>query len=140
MANTKRVADETDLKHHLACAQEAARLGLAHDLTLRAFNRGWSTRFSQAILDDIVIPHRTLMRRKQKRENLTSFETDRALRLARIVLHADRVFHARERADQWLATPNSKFSNQTPFSLLKTEVGCRMIDETLFQIEHGIFA
>lgn len=140
MANTKRISDETDLKQYIETAKKAASLGLSHDLTLRAFARGWNTRFSQEIIDDLIIPHRTFMRRKQKRENLNAVETDKALRLAQITLHADRVFHERERADQWLATPNSKFSGQTPFSLLKTDAGCRLVDETLFQIEHGIYA
>ena len=140
MSKPKRAADTSNLEQHLASAEESAREGHAHDLTLRAFTKGWTTRFSQDIIDELVIPHRTFMRRKQKRENLNAAETDRALRLARIVLNAERVFHGRERADQWLATPNAKFSNQTPYSLLKTEVGCHMIDETLLQIEHGVYA
>ena len=140
MANTKRVADETDLNQHIENAKKAAVLGIVHGISMRAFTRSWNTRFSQQVLDDLVIPHRTFMRRKQKREDLNAIETDKALRLARITLHADQVFHGRERADMWLATPNTKFSGQTPFSLLRSEVGCRLVDETLFQIEHGIFA
>jgi len=139
MANTKRLAVESDLNQHLENARKAAVLGIPHGISMRAFTRVWNTRFSPEVLDDLVIPHRTFMRRKQKREDLNAIETDKALRLARITLHADQVFHGRERADAWLGTPNSKFSGQTPFSLLKSEVGCRLVDETLYQIEHGIY-
>jgi putative toxin-antitoxin system antitoxin component (TIGR02293 family) len=132
--------DDKDLGHHLAEAEKAALAGREHVLSLRAFLKGWQERFGQELIEDVVIPHRTFMRRKARKENLNEAETDRALRVARVALHADRVFHGRARAQGWLNHPNAKFSGRTPFSLLKTEPGYRLVEETLFQIEHGIFA
>ena len=140
MTLTQTRADETDLSHYLADAEKAVMLGKSPDLSIKSFVKGWKPRFGQQIIEDLVIPHRTFLRRKLKKENLSPNETDKAMRLARISIHAERVFHSRERADHWMSTPNPKFSGQTPFAMMKTEMGCRMVDETLYQIQHGIFA
>lgn len=135
-----RKPDDSDLGYHLAEAEKAALAGREHVLSFHAFLKGWKQRFGQEAIEDVVIPHRTFMRRKAARQDLNGEETDRALRVARVALHADRVFHDRERAQDWLNHPNTKFSGQTPFSLLKSEAGYHLVEETLFQIEHGIFA
>jgi uncharacterized protein (DUF2384 family) len=38
------------------------------------------------------------------------------------------------------AKPHRKCASRTPFSLRKTDPGCELVEETLRQIEHGIFA
>lgn len=136
----RKTPDDSDLGYHLAEAEKAALAGREHLLSFHAFLKGWTRRFGQDAIEDVVIPHRTFMRRKARKENLNEAETDRAMRVARVALHADRVFHDRERAQGWLNHPNAKFSGRTPFSMLKTEPGYRLVEETLFQIEYGIFA
>jgi putative toxin-antitoxin system antitoxin component (TIGR02293 family) len=136
----RRAPQPASLVKLLSEANKSAAAGQKVVLSLWAYSNGWNTRFGNDVLEDVVIPRRTLMRRKAKREDLSPDETDRAMRLARIATHADRVFGSPERADHWMRTPNSKFSGQTPFALLKTDTGSALVDETLFQIEHGIFA
>ena len=80
-----------------------------------------------------------MARRKAASARLTQDETDRAVRLARIQLDADRVFADPETASLWLRTPRPSLSGQTPLSLLRTEAGAMVVSEVLGQIDHGMF-
>lgn len=99
----------------------------------------WSGRFSAEELDELVIPKRTLARRRARREPLTIEETDKAFRLARISSEADRVFGDPARAARWLRKPNAALAGNRPLDLLKSETGSRAVDELLGQIDHGMF-
>ncbi len=100
----------------------------------------WLRHFGSEAVEQTIIPRRTFMRRKARNEKLSEAETDKALRVARITIHAEKVFHGIGRAREWLSRNNSKFGGQPPLSLLRSDVGARMVEETLFQIEHGMFA
>lgn len=100
----------------------------------------WSNRFSADEIDELVIPKRTLARRRAGREKLTIEETDKALRLARIAVEADRVFGHPEKSSRWLRKPSAALGGHTPLSLLKSETGARAVDDLLGQIDHGMFA
>lgn len=91
-------------------------------------------------MEELIIPRRTLARRKAQRENLTLEEADKALRLARIASEADRVFGNQAKADHWLRAPQSRLNGKTPLSLLKSEAGAIVVEEMLGQIDHGMFA
>lgn len=99
----------------------------------------WAGHFSPAEIDALVIPKRTLARRKARRQTLTLEETDKALRLARIGAEAGRVFGDPEKSARWLRKPNSALSDRTPLELLKSEAGALAVDELLGQIDHGMF-
>ena len=88
----------------------------------------------------LVIPRRTLAHRKAKKEPLTQEESDRAVRLARIISLAEKVFADKEKALQWLHKPKKRFQGRVPIALLITESGARLVEEMLYQIDHGIFA
>jgi uncharacterized protein (DUF2384 family) len=45
-----------------------------------------------------------------------------------------------KKARVWLVRENRALGGQTPLSLLDTEIGGRQVEETLFQLNHGIFA
>jgi putative toxin-antitoxin system antitoxin component (TIGR02293 family) len=100
----------------------------------------WAGRFSSDELDELVIPKRTLARRKARHESLTVDETDKALRLARISSEADRVFSDPEKSFRWLRKPNAALAGNRPLDLLKSETGSRAVDEVLGQIDHGMFS
>ena len=85
------------------------------------------------------IPERTLARRKAEGV-LTSEESAKFVRLARVLARATEVFEGLEPARDWLKSPNSALSGTTPLSLLDTDVGAETVLETLGRIEHGIFA
>lgn len=99
----------------------------------------WAGRFSPDELDELVIPKRTLARRKARHESLTVEETDKALRLARISAEADRVFGDPEKSSRWLRKPNPALAGNRPLGLLKSETGSHAVDELLGQIDHGMF-
>src|SRR5437588_10081456 len=58
--------------------------------------------YSEDEIFALVIPKRTLARRKAANEPLTIEETDKAFRLERIAVQAERVFGAPEKARRWL--------------------------------------
>ena len=96
--------------------------------------------YSEEEIFALVVPKRTLARRKAANEPLTIEETDKALRLERIAAQAERVFGAPEKAHRWLRKPKRTLQGETPVAYLATEAGARVVEEMLGRIEHGIFA
>lgn len=92
--------------------------------------------------DDLafIIPARTLSHRIAKGERLTVEESDRALRLARIVAIADIAFGERAKALEWLAAPKKQLGNASALAMVRTEAGARLVEELLTRIDEGYFA
>lgn len=90
-------------------------------------------------ISDIVISPRTLKHRKSRKEKLSSVETDRALRVARIVDLADRVFGSRTKALLWLRSADDRLDHRTPMQMLANESGGRLVESLLWQIDEGIY-
>jgi putative toxin-antitoxin system antitoxin component (TIGR02293 family) len=88
----------------------------------------------------LVAPRRTLAHRKSRRELLTQEESDRLVRVARIASLAEEVFGDDAKAGRWLRKPKSRFDGKTPFELLFTEAGARMVEEMLLQLDYGFTA
>jgi putative toxin-antitoxin system antitoxin component (TIGR02293 family) len=89
---------------------------------------------------DIVIPARTLKHRRARHESLSLDESDKLARLVRIFRFAVKVFGNPEKALRWLSKPKHRFDDRTPLQMLRTEVGGRMVEESLGQIDEGMFA
>jgi len=53
-------------------------------------------------IDAIVIPSRTLQHRRSRREKLTVEESDRVLRVIRVLSLTESIYGSRERALGWL--------------------------------------
>ncbi len=85
------------------------------------------------------IPERTLARRK-KEGTLSSEESAKLVRLARVVERAEEVFENLDAALGWLKSPNAALTGATPLSLLDTDIGAESVLDTLGRIEHGVFA
>lgn len=96
--------------------------------------------FSDDEVFDLVIPRRTLARRRVEGDLLTVEETDKALRLMRIATQAEKVFGENAKAYRWLRKPKRELSGETPIAFLASESGARLVEEMLYRIEHGIFA
>jgi putative toxin-antitoxin system antitoxin component (TIGR02293 family) len=92
-----------------------------------------------AEIDAVVIPSRTLQHRRSRREKLTVEESDRVLRVIRVLSLTESVYGSRERALAWLRRPHPRLHGRTPLSLLKTDAGSRIVEELLIQIDEGIF-
>ena len=89
---------------------------------------------------EVVIPARTLKHRRSRCEPLSADESDKLARMVRIFDHAVAVFGDAERARKWLLSPKKRFDQRTPMHMLRTDLGGRMVEEMLGQIEHGMFA
>jgi len=87
-----------------------------------------------------VLPRRTLMHRRARREPLTHEESDRAVRIARASALAEEVFGNEEKAARWLRKPKQRFAGRTPLEVLRTGAGARIVDEMLLQLEYGFVA
>jgi putative toxin-antitoxin system antitoxin component (TIGR02293 family) len=90
-------------------------------------------------ISEIVISPRTLKHRKSRKEKLSSVETDRVLRVARIVDLADKVFGSRMKALLWLRSVDDRLDNRTPMQMLVNESGGRLVENMLWQIDEGIY-
>ena len=87
----------------------------------------------------LAIPERTLARRKREGV-LSSEESAKLLRLARVVGRATEVFESAQAAVNWLKASNMSLEGKTPLSLLDTDIGAESVLDTLGRIEHGVFA
>jgi putative toxin-antitoxin system antitoxin component (TIGR02293 family) len=96
--------------------------------------------FSNDEIYKIVAPRRTLARRRDKNEQLSPIETDRVLRLQRVVEEAERVFGDPAKAHRWLREPSRALDKAVPLELLETEAGARIVENELGVIDHGMFA
>ncbi len=95
---------------------------------------------SNADIYEVVLPARTLKHRKARNESLSIDESDRLARLVRVFDHAVKVWTTPERARLWLSSPKKRYEGRTPIQMLRTEIGGRMVDNFLGQIDHGMFA
>ena len=96
--------------------------------------------YSDEEISALVVPKRTLARRRAGKQLLTVEETDKALRLKRVAVQAERVFGDPAKAYRWLRKPKDRLDGDTPLAWLASESGARVVEEMLHQIEHGIFA
>jgi putative toxin-antitoxin system antitoxin component (TIGR02293 family) len=87
-----------------------------------------------------IISPRTLKHRKARGENLSSEETDRAIRVASVVALTEEIFGNPDKAMRWLRYPNTRLAERTPLSMLHTEAGGRLIQSMLHGIAEGIYS
>jgi putative toxin-antitoxin system antitoxin component (TIGR02293 family) len=96
--------------------------------------------FSREEISELVVPRRTLARRRQSGELLSREESDRAVRLARITELAERVFGDDTKAHRWLRKRSPMLEGAIPLDLLKSETGAQLVEQTLHGIDYGMFA
>jgi putative toxin-antitoxin system antitoxin component (TIGR02293 family) len=88
----------------------------------------------------LVVPRRTLSHRRARREALSRDESDRVVRVARVVALCEEVFGERERGWRWLRNAKRQFQGRAPLDLLATEAGARLVEELLYRIDEGMAA
>jgi putative toxin-antitoxin system antitoxin component (TIGR02293 family) len=91
-------------------------------------------------MSEIVISPRTLKHRKARGERLSDEETDRMVRVARIIALANSVFGDPQKALKWLRTESTAMGGRRPLSMLRTDAGGRLVEGKLWQIDEGMFA
>lgn len=108
---------------------------------------------SAGVLDDLLraglelseiarvvgVSERTLHRKRERGSAafLDVAESDRTIRLARILGEADRFIGDHERALRWLRTRNWALGDRVPLDLLATEPGVEMVRQSLASIAFG---
>lgn len=95
---------------------------------------------SDAEVYQLIVPRRTLAHRIAKHQPLSTDESDKAVRVARITAMAEQVFGEPERAWRWLRKRKRRFEDKTPIEMLATEAGARLIEEMLIQFDYGMTA
>ncbi len=134
-----QIAANEQLSNWIDQSKHAAASGHVQSLTVKDLDAAWSPRFAPAEIEELIVPRRTLARRKATSTQLTSEERDRAFRLAQIQLDADRVFANPEKASRWLRSPNNRLAGQTPLAVLSSAAGASLVTEMLAQIDHGMY-
>jgi len=95
---------------------------------------------SAAEVADLVISPRTLKHRRARNEALSQEETDRAVRVARMVALAGDVFGNPEKALLWLRSPDERLADRPPMNLLQTESGGRLVESMLWALDEGVYS
>ena len=88
----------------------------------------------------LVVPRRTLTHRRARGQALSRDESDRVVRVARVVALCEEVFGERERGWRWLRDAKRRFQGRAPLDLLVTEAGARLVEELLYRIDEGMAA
>ncbi len=94
----------------------------------------------QAVASLIGIPARTLSRRLSSRSRLSAAESDRSVRVARIVAQAKDTFDDLPMAANWLQAPNRVLKGQRPIDLLDTDAGVQQVETVLGRIAYGVYS
>jgi len=84
------------------------------------------------------VGERTL-KRKLKEGRLSCGQSERMVRLSRLLERTVQVMGTREAAVQWLKAPRSYLRGQTPLEMGVTELGTEEVLNLLGRIEHGVF-
>jgi putative toxin-antitoxin system antitoxin component (TIGR02293 family) len=98
-----------------------------------------SGRLTPAELDQVVLPRKTLANRR-KLGTLTPEQSDRLVRVARLLATAEEAFGNQNKAGIWLRRPTTVFGGERPLDLLDTDEGAREVEMLLGRISHGIAA
>jgi putative toxin-antitoxin system antitoxin component (TIGR02293 family) len=93
-----------------------------------------------ATIESLGLAKRTIARRLHDRETLTSEESERVVRLARVLAEATKVLGSVVKARSWLRRPNRALGGESPVHMLDTDIGTNAVLEELGRIEHGVFA
>ncbi|WP_029074062.1 type II RES/Xre toxin-antitoxin system antitoxin [Kaistia adipata] len=96
-------------------------------------------RMTLSEIDLVVLPRKTLSHRK-KIGTLTSEQSDRLMRAARVIAAAEETFGSQQKAATWLRRPTAALDGETPLSLLDTSEGALQVETLLGRIGHGIAA
>jgi putative toxin-antitoxin system antitoxin component (TIGR02293 family) len=96
-------------------------------------------RLTAAELDRLALPRKTLAHRRAL-GRLSAEQSDRLVRILRVVHEAEETFADPEKAHRWLRRPTSALAGNAPLDLLDTDVGARRVETLLGRIAHGIAA
>ena len=88
----------------------------------------------------LQIAPRTLMRRLAHNALLKPDESERTLRVGRLVHLAEDLFHDPVATATWFRRPLRALGGQSPLEMCASEPGAREVEALLGRVEHGVFA
>ncbi len=94
----------------------------------------------RAVARVIGIPERTLSRRLSSHARFSAGESDRIVRLARVLALANETLGDMAKVSRWLQTPNRALEGHTPFGLLDTDTGVQSVETVLGRIAYGVYS
>lgn len=91
--------------------------------------------------DAVGIKSRTLSRRFVNPNTLlSSEESEKTVRVARIFIEAMEVLGSEEKARTWLKRPNKALGNQLPIQCLDSDLGTEQVIDILGRIREGVYS
>ena len=93
----------------------------------------------EKLASKLGISNATLHRRKSQ-GRLGPAESDRVVRLARLVGKAAKVLGGIEAARQWLNSPQFGLGGAVPLDYAETEIGAREVENLLGRVEYGVYS
>ncbi len=91
------------------------------------------------LASQLGIARATLHRRKAG-GRLTTDESDKVVRFARLLGHAVHLFGSVEDARRWLKTPQRGLGGAVPLEYAQTETGAREVENLLGRIDYGVYS
>ena len=88
----------------------------------------------------IGISERTLSRGVSINARLTAEESDRMVRLARVLALAKETLGGMDKAGRWLQTSNRALEGERPFDRRDTDAGVRSVEQVLGRIAYGVYS
>ncbi len=91
------------------------------------------------ILEKLDISSSTYFSKKKSQQPFDVHTTEKFIRLITVLKIATEILGEAE-AKQWIYRNIPSLGNQAPINLLDTEVGHRLVEQTLLQIKYGMYA
>jgi putative toxin-antitoxin system antitoxin component (TIGR02293 family) len=82
-----------------------------------------------------IVPKTTLQRR---RDRLSSEESERLERLARLTALAEQVWEDPDLAHEFLVSPQPQLDGERPVDLIRTDLGTRTVEDLLWSLEYSL--
>ncbi len=80
------------------------------------------------------------LNRRRDAGRFALLESERLLRLGRIVAHAIEVMEGVEPARAWLTAPVRALGGEVPLQYASVEPGAREVERLLIRLEHGVYS
>ncbi len=119
------------------CNDEELMQALMAGLPALVLSRLLEAGLPHRVLERVIAPRRTLMRRRAEAQRLTRGESDAAWRLAHVLALAGDVLSGPESAIAWLMRSKPVFGDRTPVDLLETSIGAAHVERLLRALDWG---
>jgi putative toxin-antitoxin system antitoxin component (TIGR02293 family) len=114
---------------------DAVAQGLPKSALRNAVRRIFEDAAEQRRMMYRIVPEATF---KRRRDRLSSAESERTERLARVIATAEYVWEDRDSARRFLTTPHPMLAGKAPLNAAMTELGARQVEDLLAKILHGL--